>query len=180
MDADKATKLAQEALIDAHSHFNFGQVKSVAHAILTACTAEAADCEALKVRLEHSKKLYEMTLANEMNWMEKWEEVTKERDEARVACAEMQSTLRTSLKIPKAWMRGHITFEQWDAACQKVFDAIDKPICTNALEARLREARLEEAEWWFKNTKYSKHCGCEEIFGLCVWHERLAALKGAK
>ena len=142
--------------------------------------ARASDCEALKVRLEQSKKLYEMTLANEMNWMKKWEEVTKERDEARVACAEMQSTLRTSLKIPKAWMRGHITFEQWDAACQKVFDAIDKPICTNALEARLREARLEEAEWWFEKTKYSKRCGCEEIFGLCVWHERLAALKGAK
>ena len=101
-------------------------------------------------------------------------------EKSEAACAEMQSTLRTSLKIPKAWMRGHITFEQWDAACQKVFDAIDKPICTNALEARLREARLEEAEWWFEKTKYSKRCGCEEIFGLCVWHERLAALKGAK
>ena len=102
------------------------------------------------------------------------------RLKAEAACAEMQSTLRMSLKIPQAWMAGHITFKQWDEACQKVFDAIDKPICTNALEARLREARLEEAEWWFEKTKYSKRCGCEEIFGLCVWHERLAALKGAK
>ena len=36
-------------------------------------------------------------------------------EKSEAACAEMQSTLRTSLKIPKAWMRGHITFEQWDA-----------------------------------------------------------------
>ena len=143
--------------------------------------ARASDCEALKVRLEQSKKLYEMTLANEMNWMKKWEEVTKERDEARVACAEMQSTLRTSLKIPKAWMRGHITFEQWDAACQKVFDAIDKPICTNALEARLREARLEVADDIFRVLVAGEDKKCAEVVSwLMRYIDDIAAMKGAK
>ena len=79
MDADKATKLAQEALIDAHSHFNFGQVKSVAHAILTACTTEAADCEARAVAIdEQNQRLrkfifelcpHETYLATSMGWI---------------------------------------------------------------------------------------------------------------
>ena len=66
--------------------------------------------------------------------------------EAQAACAEMQSILRTSLVIPRAWMRGHITFEQWDKACQKVFQAIDTPNPGALLLARLKAAdELAEA-----------------------------------
>lgn len=88
------------------------------------------EVERLTQRLEQSKKLYEMTLANEMDWMKKW-------DKAQADCVELRATLRTSLAIPKAWMRGHITFEQWDAACQKVFDAIDNPSPGSALLASI-------------------------------------------
>ena len=78
-------------------------------------------------------------------------------------------------------MRGHITFEQWDAACQKVFDAIDKPICTNALEARLREARLEVADDIFRVLVAGEDKKCAEVVSwLMRYIDDIAAMKGAK
>ena len=42
-----------------------------------------AERDALQVRLDQSKKLYEITLANELRWMRKHEEVDKEMDALR-------------------------------------------------------------------------------------------------
>ena len=41
-------------------------------------TPEEKEIENLKIRLEHSKKLYDMTLTNELRWMRKHEEVSQE------------------------------------------------------------------------------------------------------
>ena len=137
MDADKATKLAQEALIDAHSHFNFGQVKSVAHAILTACEAEAADCDA-RVQADRER------------------------------CAEIAY---------RHFALQHIS--AMDCATQIRGEMCPGP--TDALEAKLREARLEVADDILRVLVAGEDKKCAEVVSwLMRYIDDLAALKGAK
>ena len=134
MTEQEARKLAIVALSDSNS-----PVTDVAYAILTACTAEAADCEA-RVQAERER------------------------------CAETVESLELSANQAAD---GDYVLGISDSA--KRIRSLGP---TDTLEAKLREARMIEAEWWhrmWQGCEFERHV-CDPDNHIC---QRLSALKGA-
>jgi len=85
------------------------------------------------------------------------------REKAEANCAEMRISLKASLQIPKAWMGKLLTFAEWDAACQKVFDAIEKP---NPGSRILKQ--IAAADTLYEQAKRHFDCCGDERYGLLL------------
>ena len=70
-------------------------------------------------------------------------EAERQRDEALAACLGYKLACKNSLKIPRPWMDGGLSYKEWDEAFERIEKVIDSPNPGKPLLDRLHAAETE-------------------------------------